>query len=90
MTGETLNNSLTLEDAQIHIRETFAIQQLPVCGDLHLQLHLGVEQSLVVLRLQLDLVAELSELCLQSQGDAVQGLDFHIVARFGVSQRALQ
>lgn len=51
--------------------EVSTIQQPSVCCDLGLQLHLCVEQGLVILRLQLDFASQLCELCLQTQDDGV-------------------
>lgn len=51
--------------------EVSTVQQPSVCCDLSLQLHLCVEQGLVILCLQLDFVSQLCELCLQAQDDGV-------------------
>lgn len=70
--------------------EVSSVQQSPVCGDLRLQLHLDVEQVLVLLRLLLDVGAEVSQLRLQTHEDFVQGFHLHVVAHLCVTQGSLQ
>lgn len=73
-----------------NLLEVSAIQKSPVGGNFCLQLHLDVQQSLVLLRLLLDVVAQLCELSLQLLEDGVETLDLHVVAHFCVPQSGLQ
>lgn len=73
-----------------NLLEVSAVQESPVGGDFCLQLHLDVQQSLVLLRLVLDVVTQLCELSLQLHEDGVETLDLHVVAHFCVPQSGLQ
>lgn len=75
---------------KLYSLEVSTVQQPPVCCNLDLQLHLCVQQGLVILWLQLDLVPQLCELCLQAQENSIKGLYLHVVAQLCVPQRTLQ
>lgn len=84
-----MRNPVIIEPS-VYVREVFTVQQPSVGSDLGLQLHLCVEQGLIILCLQLDVFTQLRELRLQAQEDVVEGLDLHVVTHLCVPQRALQ
>ena len=67
-----------------------SVQQCPVGGDLGLQLHLHVQQGLIVLGLLADVGAQVGELPLQAHDDAVVLLHLHVVALLCTPQRVFQ
>lgn len=70
--------------------EVSAVEKPPVGGNFCLQLHLDVQQSLVLLRLVLDVVAQFCDLRLQLHDDGVETLDLHVVTHFRIPQGGLQ
>lgn len=67
-----------------------AVQKSPVLCDLCLQLHLDVEEDLIICCLVLSVAADVAELLLQSQDDLVVLLYLHVVAHLHISQSLLQ
>lgn len=80
----------TLYASEENLLEVSTVQKPPVGGNFCLQLHLDVQQSLVLLSLVLDVVAQVCELRLQLQDDGVETLDLHIVTHFCITQGGLQ
>jgi len=70
--------------------EVSTVEKPPVGGNFCLQLHLDVQQSLVLLCLVLDVVAQFCELRLQLHDDGVETLDLHVVTHFCIPQGGLQ
>lgn len=66
------------------------LQEAVIGGDLSLQFHLEVQQSLIVSGLAFHLCAHLPQLPLQLQNSTVVPADFLTVASFRLVQRVLQ
>lgn len=72
------------------LKVSATVQQPPVLGNLCFQFHLDVEQTLILLRVVLDVSADLGELLLQPQDDGVVLLNLHVVTHLDVTEGCLQ